>query len=129
MGLIDALKKEHIELNNLLRDVQSAGVTTQNGQKKLKDSKVMLLKHLQKEDDQLYPELKKLEATKVIASSFEEDMKAITKLAMEFFKKYESFDGDPMDFAKDFGRFVGAFKQRIIKEEVNLYPKYEKLVG
>ncbi len=126
MPLVETLKNEHKVLKALLREIQISGIATEATQSNLKKSKTILLAHLKKEDEQLYPALKKLEDGKQIANAFQEEMKAISNAVLEFYGKYEGDVGNPMTFAKDFGSFVGALNNRIIKEEVTLYPKYEE---
>lgn len=128
MSLIDQLTNEHQALQKLLTEASRAGLDTDSGQQKMGQVKTMLLAHLKKEDTELYPELKKLEDAQAIAHSFQDEMTEISKAAVEFFTFFESRPDDKMKIAHEFGAFVGALKKRIIREEVTLYPLYEKHV-
>lgn len=129
MSLVDTLKKEHEALKNILSEVKAAGINSQEGRDKLIKSKALLLGHLKKEDEQLYPALKQLEETKEISRSFQDEMKEMSVTVLEFFNKYENGVDENMEFAKDFGRLIGALNSRITKEEVALYRAYQEHVA
>ncbi len=124
-SLIQTLKEEHNMIRELLDKTYKAGISSQEGQLTFKEAKSVLIGHLKKEDAQLYPVLQKLQEEKEIVNSFSEEMKGISKVVLEFFRKYER-GGQGSEFAIDFGKILGALKRRITKEELILYPKYEK---
>jgi len=109
-----------------LHGAKAQGITSEEGQMKFKKAKDLLLQHLQKEDDELYPLLTKNGASKAIADTFSEEMKAISKVAIDFFTKYENAQSG-LDFAQDFGAFLGALGSRIRKEENVLYSEYDRV--
>ena len=55
--LIEELKLDHAELSDLFRKIVHLGITSEEGRKTLNDAKEILLAHLKKEDDELYPVL------------------------------------------------------------------------
>ena len=124
--LTEQLKKEHSVIQDLLHDAKEQGITSDEGQSKFKKAKDLLLQHLKKEDDELYPLLTKNGASKAIADTFSEEMKAISKVANDFFTKYENAQSG-LEFAQDFEAFLSALSSRIRKEENVLYSEYDKV--
>ncbi|MDT8317125.1 MAG: hemerythrin domain-containing protein [bacterium] len=128
--LIDRLKKEHRILVEALDSMTGLGVTSKDGQAKLYSAKEALLAHLNLEDKELYPVLRKAaesdDAVRRTLDVFAKDMEEISKTALSFFAKY-SEGGESLEFAKELGRLVGALKNRIGREEDVLYAQYEKL--
>ncbi|MCP4151290.1 MAG: hemerythrin domain-containing protein [bacterium] len=129
-NLIKELIKDHTVITETLNKVKSLGITTQEGQKTLLSVKNMLLAHLKKEDDKLYPLLSKAAEKDVnlkrTLGIFAKDMEEISKTALQFFEKY-SGGGAGLEFAKDFGRLHATLAQRISKEENIIYKKYDQL--
>ncbi len=58
-ALIDEFKKDHSEIIDTLKEIKELGVLSEEGQAKLISAKESLLEHLRKEDELLYPVLKK----------------------------------------------------------------------
>jgi len=131
-ALIDKLKSEHVTIATVLQEVRDAGITTTEGQNKLKAAKAGLLGHLGEEDKDLYPVLHKAAESnanlKGILDTFAKDMDEITKNVIAFFDKYENVNDDVAgEFITDFAAVFGALGARIQKEESILYPEYDKL--
>ena len=63
-ALIEELKREHAKIIAMLNEVKELGILSKEGQSRLMSAKKSLLAHLKKEDEQLYPVLRK-EAVKV----------------------------------------------------------------
>ena len=128
--LIDELKNEHELLASNLVSIKSKGSTSTESKKELFDAKNMLLNHLKKEDNQLYPILNKAAETnkelKNTLDIFAKDMNGISKTALGFFEKYEK-ESTGMDFAKDLGLLISALSNRIRKEENILYNKFDEI--
>lgn len=57
--LIDELKVDHVVLANMLTEAKNIGASSEKGRKKLLAAKDALLMHLKKEDEKLYPVLRK----------------------------------------------------------------------
>jgi len=53
-------------------------------------------------------------------------MNAISKIALEFFEKYES-GGDSAEFGKDYKKLFIVLTDRIMKKETILYKKYDEI--
>ncbi|MBI5626215.1 MAG: hemerythrin domain-containing protein [Nitrosomonadales bacterium] len=128
--LIIELKKEHEVIANILGEASKLGITSKEGQMKLMDAKKGLLAHLKKEDDQLYPVLKKAAQNDQnlgrTLDFYAKDMEGISKAAVAFFNKYAQ-GGSGMEFAKDIGGLFSTLKSRIRKEEDVLYKEYDRL--
>ena len=131
--LIEELKKEHSEILATLNEVKELGILSREGQEKLTSLEVGLLAHLEMEDDQLYPALKKeaehSNSIKDTLELFAIDMENISKTVREFFEKYsEGFSGVELDkLSNDFENLFSALTKRICNEEESLYEEYETL--
>jgi len=127
MNLIEDLKKDHQELNELIRNIKKLGVHTMEGRNILCDAKEKLLDHLKKEDDQLYPILNKNAENnpdlKKLIDTFEQEMTSITSYAEKFFRKY-SIEGGGIDFLENYKTLQSSLANRIEKEEQILFNKY-----
>ena len=131
--LIEELKKEHSEILATLNEVKKLGILTKEGQDKLISLEVSLLAHLEMEDDQLYPALKKEaehnNSIKDTIELFALDMEGVSTIVQEFFEKYsDGFSGmDLKEISEDFEKFLAALNKRIRNEEESLYEEYETL--
>ncbi len=131
--LIEELKKEHSEILAVLNEVREHGILSKEGQDKLISLEAGLYAHLEMEDDQLYPTLKKeaehSNSMKDILELFAIDMEDVTKIVREFFNKYsEGFSGVELDtLSEDFENLFSALTKRISNEEETLYEEYETL--
>ncbi len=126
--LIEELKKEHTEIVAALNDVKKLGILSKEGQDKLMSVQTSLLAHLEMEDDQLYPRLRKeAENNKDLKNTldlFEMDMENVSTIVHEFFDKYsEGFSGEELQ--EDFEKLLAALSKRISNEEASLYEEYE----
>ncbi|OGX31364.1 MAG: hypothetical protein A3D27_03350 [Omnitrophica WOR_2 bacterium RIFCSPHIGHO2_02_FULL_46_37] len=129
--LVEELKKDHEEIVEVLTKVKKLGISSKDGQDMLLAAKGGLLAHLKKEDERLYPPLRKAaennQGLKTTLDMFAKDMESISKNAIDFFGKYAKGDSG-IEFAKDFGRLAGILSMRIRKEEKIIYAEYEKLL-
>ncbi len=131
--LIEELKKEHSEILSELNEIRELGILSKEGQSKLLSLEVDLLAHLEMEDDQLYPALKKeaehSNSIKDTLELFAIDMENVSKIVRKFFKKYsEGFSGVELDkLSEDFENLFSALTKRICNEEESLYEEYEAL--
>lgn len=128
--LVEELKREHSVIADILNEVSKLGISTVDGQKKLLDAKTGLLAHLKKEDEQLYPVLRKAAekdtALQQTLDIFAKDMAGISTAAVGFFGKYAN-GGSGLEFARDIGGLFTTLKSRIRKEEDILYKEFDKL--
>ena len=131
--LIEELKKEHSEILAALNEVKELGILSKEGQDKLMSLEVSLLAHLEMEDDELYPTLRKeaehYNSIKDTLDLFAIDMEDVSKIVREFFEKYsEGFSGiDLKELSEDFENLLTALTKRIDNEEESLYEEYENL--
>ncbi|MEK6765334.1 MAG: hemerythrin domain-containing protein [Planctomycetota bacterium] len=126
--LIEELKKEHSEIVAALNEVKKLGILSKEGQDKLMSLEASLLAHLEMEDDQLYPSLrKKAKHNKDLKNTldlFIMDMENVSKIVRDFFDKYsEEISGEEVQ--KDFDVLCAALSKRISNEEESLYEEYE----
>ncbi len=126
--LIEELKKEHSGIIATLNEVKKLGILSKEGQDKLISVQTSLLAHLEMEDDQLYPILRKqAENNKDLKNTldlFEMDMENVSTIVQEFFDKYsEEFSGEKLQ--EDFENLFAALNNRISNEEASLYEEYE----
>ncbi len=128
--LIEEFKKEHSEIIAALNEVEELGILSKEGQAKLMSIKAGLLEHLKKEEEQLYPVLKKeAKNNKQLESTldlFAIDMEDVSRIVLEFFDKYSEGDLD-MEFQRKFDSLFVALGARIRNEEKILYAEYEKM--
>ena len=131
--LIEELKKEHSEILTTLNEVKELGILSKEGQDKLMSLEVSLLAHLEIEDDQLYPALRKEaehnNSYKDTLDLFAMDMENVTEIVQEFFRKYsDGFSGVELEkLSEDFENLFTALTKRIHNEEETLYEEYEIL--
>jgi len=128
--LIEELKKEHSEILAALNEIKELGILSKEGQGKLMSLEVSLLAHLEIEDEQLYPALRKeaehSNSIKDTLDLFTMDMENVSKIVRKFFEKYsEGFSG--MEISEDFENLLAALTKRICNEEESLYEEYEIL--
>ena len=126
--LIEELKKEHSEIIVTLNEVKKLGILSKEGQEKLMSLESSLVAHLEMEDDQLYPALRKeAEHNKDLKNTldlFEMDMENVSTIVREFFDKYsEEFSGE--ELSEDFESLLVALSKRISNEEESIYEEYE----
>ncbi len=131
--LIEELKKEHSEILAALNEIKELGIPSKEGQDKLMSLEVSLFAHLEMEDDQLYPALRKeaehCNSMKDTLELFAMDMENVSKTVREFFEKYsEGFSGMELkELSEDFENLLAALTKRIGNEEETLYEEYETL--
>ena len=90
--MIEELKLDHAELSDLFRKIVHLGITSEEGRKMLNDAKAILLAHLKKEDDELYPVLcetaKDNQNLKLKLESLTKDLGNVARTISAFFEKY-----------------------------------------
>lgn len=128
--LINDLKKQHSEIFAELKEANDLGIITKDGQYKLLSTKADLLAHLKKEDEHLYPVLRKeAETNKHLEStldSFSSEMENISRSALEFFEKYSDGVIDSK-YVEAFETLYAALSARMKNEESVLFAEYEKI--
>jgi len=131
MDLINDLENDHKEIITLLEKLKMVN-NTDVRISLIKESKEMLLSHLEKEDKYLYPALNEKAKTdkslKLTLNTFGAEMDKISDFIKDFYSKYsnQAFINKE-SFNKDITTFIVAIKNRIMKEEVAIYKAYLKL--
>ena len=129
-ALIEEFKREHSEILAILNEVKELGILSREGQARLISAKTHLLAHLKKEDEQLYPVLRKEAAhnknLKKEVDMFAMDPEYVSRVASEFFDKYSGGEIDE-DFSVNFESLTAALSARIRNEEDALYEEYEAI--
>ncbi len=128
--LIEEFKKEHSEIIAILNEVKKLGIHSEEGRSKLMSAKEYLLEHLRKENEQLYPVLrKKAEHNGILKDEldmFAMDPEYVSRVVLEFFDKYSGGTIDK-DFQINFESLFAALNARIRNEEESLYQEYEEI--
>lgn len=122
MSLTSQLKSEHKVILELLADAHKAGITNEGGKKKIRDAKTLIINHLKKEEVQLYPQIKNEER---LAAMFRDEMAELSKGVIQFFDDWDK-GMDGIEFATRLGQIIGALRTRILREETQLYPAYDR---
>ncbi|MDE1464003.1 hemerythrin domain-containing protein [Spartinivicinus poritis] len=124
-ALIDSFIVEHRVIQRLLDEAMYEGIGSARCKAKLYKAKQLILSHLRKEDELLYPVLMEHSFSE-LAEGYAQDMLSISKDALTFFDKFENgeYDNQIMEFAKALGNIIGVLGHRIQTEEVMLYKRY-----
>ena len=129
-ALIEELKREHAKIIAMLNEIKEIGILSKEGQARLMSAKECLLEHLKKEDEQLYPVLRKeAERNKNLkkeVAMFTMDPEYVSRVVSEFFDKYSGGEIDE-DFSINFESLLAALNARIRNEENALYKEYEEI--
>ncbi len=128
---IEQLIQEHKTLFIALDNLKTLEIGSHEWKDSLFICKNILLTHLKKEDEQLYPKLNKIAETnkslKTTLDVFAYDMEEISKNALNFFKKYFNTE-EFSDFENDLNALQSNLYTRIRKEESVIFPKYKKII-
>ena len=129
-ALIEEFKNEHSEIIAILNEVKKLGIHSEEGRSKLMSAKEHLLKHLNKENEQLYPVLRKAaEHNKNLQNEldiFAIEPEYLSRVVLEFFDEYSRGAIDN-DFQINFESLFAALNARIRNEEESLYQEYEAI--
>lgn len=129
-ALIEEFKNEHSEIIAILNEVKKLGIHSEEGRSKLMSAKEHLLKHLNKENEQLYPVLRKAaEHNKNLQNEldiFAIEPEYLSRVVLEFFDEYSRGAIDK-DFQINFESLFAALNARIRNEEESLYQEYEAI--
>jgi iron-sulfur cluster repair protein YtfE (RIC family) len=118
------LKEEHRLILDTLMEVKKLGVHTMEGRNALTASKNLLCRHFKKEDELIYPAMRKAagddKKKKQIIREFVKEMKQVTQYCETFFNKY-SISGGGIEFMRDFDYLYSQLNSRLQKEENILF--------
>lgn len=128
-ALVDGFIIEHRAIQRLLDEAMYEGIGSVRCKEKLFKAKKLILSHLHKEDELLYPVLVQHDFSE-LADDYAHNMLAISKDALDFFEKFENgeYENKIMDFAKALGNIIGVLGHRIQTEEIHLYKRYLECV-
>ena len=128
--LIEEFKRDHAEIMAILNEAKELGILSKEGQAKLIFIKEHLLAHLKKEDEKLYPALRKEaednERLRNTLDLFALDMETVSSVVQEFFDKYSGGEIDG-NFSVNFESLSVILSTRIRNEEDALYEEYEEI--
>ena len=128
--LIEEFKRDHAEIMAMLNEVKELGILSKEGQAKLISIKAHLLAHLKKEDEKLYPAIRKEaednERLRNTLDLFALDMETVSSVVQEFFDKYSGGEIDG-NFSVNFESLSVTLSTRIMNEEDALYEEYEEI--
>jgi iron-sulfur cluster repair protein YtfE (RIC family) len=128
--LLEDLKQEHRILLGILEEVKKLGISSPPGQQRLLSARAILLSHMQKEDREFYPSLRRAaensdDLRKVLAY-FARDMEVVSRKAFSLFDRHAQ--GSPQeDVAGELTLLYMTLKDRIRTEEDVLFKKYEQV--
>ncbi len=129
-ALIEEFKREHAKIIAMLNEVKELGILSKEGQAKLMFIKAHLLAHLKKEDEKLYPVLRKEaednERLKNTLDLFAIDMENVSSVVQKLFDKYSEGEIDE-NFSINYESLFAALSARIRNEEDALYEEYEEI--
>jgi iron-sulfur cluster repair protein YtfE (RIC family) len=129
---INSLREEHTAIKESLNKIGSMDLSSKEARVRLADIREVFVKHLQKEDEEMYPKLKELalsdEQLKSILQYMEEEIKLITQFVLIFFDKY-SKKTKQAGFDREFSLICSTLIKRIEKEEELFFPEFEKRSG
>jgi hemerythrin superfamily protein len=122
--------KDHLEIVATLDEIKELGILSKKGQAKLLSVKERLLAHIKKEDEQLYPVLKKAaKNNKQLKSALDLcaiDMENVSRIVLEFFDKYSrGVSGEELQ--REFENLFVTLGKRIRNEEDILYDEYDMI--
>ena len=124
-------KEEHVAIENALATAVELDICSKEGQKKMGEVKSLIVKHLQSEDDSLYPLLRRAAKEDVFLQKmidlFAMDMEEISGKIGKFFEEYEKNPEDDI-FDSKLGRIIDILKTRITREESIFMKEYDTIM-
>lgn len=129
---IEELKKEHVEIINLLESVKKMRFFKQEEERNIfLKAKQLIGSHMINENVRLYPLLIEAGKTdirlKKMLDNFASDMEIVSEEIMQFLDRYSSGIPD-REFAKDYGKTIALLKSRMRHEEIILYKEYDRIM-
>jgi len=130
LALLEAFKKKHSEIIDILKEVKEYSILTKEGQAKLMSVKRSLIEHLGEEDELFYTvlwkEAEQNKKLKEVLKIFAKDLENISRVVFGFCDRYDKgVLGDRL--LGDFETLFMIIRNRMENEENILYREYEKL--
>ena len=123
--LTDLLRDQHVQMRRLLDEVRQLGIGKEAGRERLRQARSLIVEHLRQEGAELYPSLHRNDATQALAQTYAVEMRQLSGEILAFFDSWQH-GGDDLAFARHYGRLMGLLNRRWTREEVRLYPAYER---
>ncbi len=129
-NIIEELKSEHIEIQKTFNSLYTLStLKSEEAKKKIEQAKEILINHLVKEDEKIYPFLYKISRNdtnlKKTLEVFAKDAKEITDKAIKFFDKYlNTKNPSVLEFTRELGDLYASISRRIFKEENVIYKRF-----
>jgi hypothetical protein len=129
--LVIDLKREHADIIQAMAELRVKIASPDDHGDFLAPARDLLLAHLKKEDDQFYGVLfAKAQHDPHLARTLEDfakDMQQISAFAINFFTVHR--DGTrKRELSHDFSKLISLLGDRILREEIVLYPAYDLAV-
>jgi hypothetical protein len=125
-------RKEHALILEFLLEIPRLDIFSREGHMKLHELKRALDRHIESENQNFYPVLRKAAETDAALRRelflFAADMDKIAAAAMAFFLRQEK-DPTGVDIPAEFGKVSAMIKSRISREENILMKEFEKITA
>lgn len=125
MTLTAVLRDEHAALIAMLEDMQRLGAAGAEGRERLRQARQAILAHLGLEERELYPALQAHPATCRLARQYAAEMAQLTPALLAFFETYAEGATDPRGFARSLDQLLAVLRQRMVREEAQLYAAHD----
>lgn len=136
--LIERFKREHHEIDRALKEAKLLGVATKEGHERLLEAKDLIIKHLQEENEQLYPPLERASGSSAVIKEdlerFKETLKPVTDKAISFFEKYDQpseydQESEKAELCREIIDIITMIESRIDQEENIFYPHFNSVLA
>lgn len=124
-SLTDTLRGQHAQMRRLLDEIRQHGIGSPAGRERLRQVRDLVVEHLRQEDAELYPALHRHVDTQALARTYAEEMRRLSSEILGFFDSWQQ-DGGDLAFARHYGRLLGQLNHRWTREEIRLYPAFER---
>lgn len=131
INYIRILKEEHITIRNLFNEIDAID-NFENKKIHIKKLQEVLTPHLKKEDEELYPMLEKSadEEVRRMAKIFAFTMQEYARNFDDVINKVLASTGElPLELMANYVKIHDRIKDRIVIEEVTIFPAYEKTLS
>lgn len=126
-NIIVELKEEHVRIVDCLNEIDMNGAP-EKVKELMKQLQVIVVKHLQKEDAFIYPELFRSKNDTIVSlgRNFLDSMVTYATIFQDVTRRIEeSPDGFDISIKQEYEDMCGKIKDRIFIEEKALFPAYE----
>ncbi len=128
--LLVKLRQEHVEILHRLDAIKTLGAASDAGRAALAQLGEMVVGHLGREDDEVYPRLRAVATReprlKKTLDFFAAESREISDLARRFFSARLEGSGD-FEVAQEFGTLCARLTARARREETVLFPEFERI--